>query len=181
MQSQNLKSIDGVLTFNTLNHVKIHLKLIGCHPIASNRFGFLCNLIYIGVIFAVLISYSISSLTFLLFNAKTFVDFMESTFWASRSVLSLAVYTTLVWHQNDLAKILGHVDKIVHSRRKKQSIIELYDHAEQHASSLAKRINIHTFILSPTFYAVPIIWKSCYNYIIFGNSANTFQLFYPTR
>lgn len=214
MQSQYFKSfiqsVDGIKTLCTLSHVKMHLKLIGCVPIGSNRFGCICHLIYIGLIFAVLISYSISSLTFLFFNVKTFIEFMESAFWASRSVLSLAVYTTFVWHKVDLAQILVNLDKIVKKRsypvdsseqqfflcfywnnflflkfwfagRKKQSIVKLYDRADQQASNLAKRIYIYTFILAPSLYAVPIIWKSCYNYIIFGNSVNTFQLFYPTR
>lgn len=65
--------------------------------------------------------------------------------------------------------------------RKKQSTTDFYDRADQQSTILARRIYIHTFIVSPAIYAVPIIWKSCYNYIITGNSTNTFQLFYPTR
>lgn len=66
--------------------------------------------------------------------------------------------------------------------RKKQSTIDFYDQANQRVAVIAKRIYIHTFIVSPTIYAVPIIWKSCYNYIVSGNpTGNTFQLFYPTR
>lgn len=110
--------MDGFKPFHTLNQVKLHLKLVGCSPIQSNRFyRFFCIPIYIAVIFIVLISYSLSSLSFLFFNVKTFIDFTESAFWASRSVLSLAVYTTFVWHRKDLTKILDNLDEIICKRQ----------------------------------------------------------------
>lgn len=74
------------------------------------------NQIHIALIFIVLISYSMSSLSFLFFNVKTFVEFTESAFWASRSVLSLAVYVAFVWHKRDLAEILDNLNRIVQKR-----------------------------------------------------------------
>lgn len=116
MQS-NVALMDGSKPFHTLNQVKLHLKLVGCSPIESNRFyRFFCIPIYIAVIFIILISYSLSSLSFLFFNVKTFIDFTESAFWASRSVLSLAVYTTFVWHRKDLTKILDNLNEIIYER-----------------------------------------------------------------
>lgn len=117
MQSEKV-AISGLEQLNTLSQVRMHLKFVGCVPIESNRFyRFLCIQIYIVVIFIVLISYSMSSLSFLFFNVKTFIDFTESAFWASRSVLSLAVYATFVWHRKDLAKILDNLSEIVHKRK----------------------------------------------------------------
>lgn len=116
MQSK-VVMVDVFKPFNTLSQLKMHLKLVGCSAKETNRFyRFFCIPIYTAVIFIVLISYSMSSLSFLFFNVKTFIDFTESAFWASRSVLSLAVYTTFVWHKKDLAKILDNLSEIVYKR-----------------------------------------------------------------
>lgn len=117
MQSNGVVIDGSIKPIRTLGQLQTHLKLVGCFPIESNRFyRFFCIPIYIALIFIVLISYSLSSLSFLFFNVKTFIDFSESAFWASRSVLSLGVYTTFVWHKKDLAKILDKLSEIVDKR-----------------------------------------------------------------
>lgn len=120
---------------NVLQSVKIHLKILGCSPInhmnlpnCYKRIPPEClNTIQIGLIFLILTLNLVSTFCFYIREVKTFLDFSESVFWASRSILSLALYSMLIWYKSDLVQFFDDLDEIVnlskHSSDIRKSIL----------------------------------------------------------
>lgn len=106
-----------------LKSVRKHLKLVGCFPMELRNMPSWCakipvQRIHIGFVFVILILNLVSTFWFYIREIRqlTLIDFCESVFWASRSVLSLILYSMLIWFKDDLVKFFDDLDDIVDSR-----------------------------------------------------------------
>lgn len=108
-----------------LKSIKFHLKMLGCLPFNNENWPKLCkkipqdiiNSIQIGLIFLILILNLVSTFSYYIHEVKTFIDFSESVFWASRSILSLILYSLLIWYKPELVKFFDDLGEIVEIRK----------------------------------------------------------------
>lgn len=117
-----------------LKFVKFHLKVLGCwfkvKPNSSVKLEKSININYrhlhIGLIFSVLLLNIFSTFSIYVTEVKTFNDFCESAFWASRSILSLALYAMFVQYTPNLVMFFNDLDEIV-DRSKFEIVFSLFD------------------------------------------------------
>lgn len=107
---------------NVLNNVKVHLQVVGCLPIHSDQLPIWwkyisANSIHIVCVFVLLTLYSLSSFWHFFYELKTFTDLPESVFWTSRSMVSLTIYSMLIWNRNDLNKLVDDFHGIINNRK----------------------------------------------------------------
>lgn len=103
----------------------VHLKIIGSLPISPKNWPKWCkkmpkkyvHFVHIGCVFTVLILNLVSTFWFYIREVDSFIDFSESVFWASRSILSLVLYTLFIWHKTDLLSIFNDLETIVNERK----------------------------------------------------------------
>lgn len=119
------KSVQGDLsakTMDVLKSVKRELKIVGCFSTDStnvpswfNQIPF--NHIHVGLIFLFLILYLFSGLYFFVIEAKTLIDFSETLFWTSRSVLALVLYIEFIRNKSNLIEFMSDLQDIVDNRK----------------------------------------------------------------
>ncbi|XP_031633866.1 uncharacterized protein LOC116347428 isoform X2 [Contarinia nasturtii] len=164
-----------------LESVRRHLKIVGCLPIYKWNLPIWCNHVYIGLIFLLLILYLVLTSCFFTFDTKTFIDLWETTFWTSRSVLSLILYYEFIRNRKELIQFIDDLKAIVNERRKKTHVLfEIYDQINKTSKLMPKYIAIFLFRIAPIAYVLPIVVNSYYKYYNFNYSSESFQLFYPT-
>lgn len=107
-----------------LRCVKVHLKILGCMPVGIDfiqlpfyQVKIPFNLIHITCIFTILIGNMVATFWFYIREVKTFSDFSESVFWGSRSVLSLVLYTMLIYRKTQLVQFFHRLDEISNARK----------------------------------------------------------------
>lgn len=106
---------------NVLASIKVHLKIVGCMPIDEASLPRWCaklpiNHIHIGLVLLILLLNIFSTFWFYIRETETFIDFSESVFWASRSILSTVLYTMLIWRRSDFMKFISTLEEIVENR-----------------------------------------------------------------
>lgn len=110
---------------SVLNSVKVHFKILGCMPSDNRNWPKWCkripskymHFVHIGSIFVILILNLVSTFWFYIREVDSLIDFSESVFWGSRSVLSLLLYTMFIWYKNDLIKILNNLEEMVNKSK----------------------------------------------------------------
>lgn len=113
-----------------LQITRIHLKILGVFPLnkpiivnkplskLSKYSPIDCQFLHIGLIYFILLLNILTTFFIYVTDVKEFDDFSESIFWASRSVLSLALYSMFVWYKPDIVKLFGELDDIVEQSKR---------------------------------------------------------------
>lgn len=104
----------------TLSSVKSHLTIMGIVPMSEHhlpasllKFKFVINFAYTSFWLISLVTYSLAVFYFVLFEAKTFVEFAESAFYCSVTFLHVVSYVILVQTRSKLFKLFENSDKMV--------------------------------------------------------------------
>lgn len=124
IQSQNSKPVQNkTVTFcikrmSVLESAKIHLKILGCFPIDQQNWPrrlqeIPFNQIHIGLTFCILILNLLSTCWFYISEVGTFINILESLFWVSRAILSLALCSMFIWQKSDFIKLFNNLEDIV--------------------------------------------------------------------
>lgn len=113
-----------------LQITRIHLKILGVFPLnkpvivnkplskLSKYIKIDCQFLHIALIYFILLLNILTTFLIYVTDVKTFDDFSESLFWASRSVLSLALYSMFVWYKPDIVKLFADLDDIVEQSKR---------------------------------------------------------------
>lgn len=122
IQSENAQPVSVVCVkrLPVLESAKMHLKILGCLPLPINQQNWPrrlrklpINKIHIALVFLILILNFWSTCWFYICEVKTFVDFLESVFWISRAILSLALYSMLIWHKAEFINLFNGLEESV--------------------------------------------------------------------
>lgn len=105
---------------NTLYSVKSHLTIMGIVPMSENHLPTalhqnksVINFAYTSFWLISLVTYSLAVLYFVLFEAKTFVEYAESAFYCSVTFLHVVSYVILVQTRSKLFKLFENSDEMV--------------------------------------------------------------------
>lgn len=104
----------------TLSSVKSHLTIMGIGPMsehhlpsALHQYKSIINVAYTSIWLISLATYSLAVLYFVMFEAKTFVEYAESAFYCSVTFLHVVSYVILVQSRRKLSALLQNSDEMV--------------------------------------------------------------------
>lgn len=116
----------------TLASVKGHLKILGIVPISEEMLPCqlhplipVLNCVYPLCWFFAVLTYHITVVCFILFEAKTFIEFAQCGFYFSVSLLHVASYVILFQTRSELFALFKDSDGIVRRSKFKLYCIEI--------------------------------------------------------